>query len=217
MSKKTQPPEFISKALQLDGSAEAIKDYYAQWAETYDADLVGDHISPYHMVKTLVSWLGQNRPQQKLDELSVMDIGCGTGLVARALIEQGFKFIDGVDLSPEMIVKAQQLGIYRELSANVDINRDVHHQWYQQYAVVTCCGVFTLGHVQPESLRTMLRFVEPGGWLIATTRQAYYEQTNYQRVSDQLLEEGVATLQVHIENAPYTHDSGAHYWLYQVT
>ena len=216
MSKKKPPPKAISQALKLDGSSTAIKEYYAHWAETYDVDLEGDHFAPQHMVKSLVQWLAQHRAQQALDELTVMDIGCGTGMVASALAEQGFKLIDGVDLSPDMIAKAEQLGLYRQLTANVDINQKAHQQGHQQYDVVTCCGVFTLGHVQPESLLNMLCYAKPGGLLIATTRQAYYEQTDYQLVSDRLLGDGVATLEMHIEKAPYTHDSDAHYWLYQL-
>jgi len=214
MSKQSKPPKAISQALQLDGSAEAIKDYYRTWSQTYDDDVLGDHIAPWHMVDCLINWLADNRPRQKRADLSVMDVGCGTGLVAKVLLERGFKQIDGVDLSAEMIAQAEQLGLYRELTANVDINQK-QTQWHQHYDVVTCCGVFTLGHVQPESLLNMLSMAKPGGLLMATTRMAYYQQTDYQQVSDQLQADGLATLVQQYKNAPYTRDSDAHYWLYQ--
>jgi predicted TPR repeat methyltransferase len=46
--------------------------------------------------------------------LHAIDLGCGTGLVARAFADI-CGAIDGVDLSPEMIRKAGQTGLYRRL------------------------------------------------------------------------------------------------------
>ncbi len=43
-----------------------------------------------------------------------IDLGCGTGLVARAFAGL-CDAVDGVDLSPEMISKASQTGLYRRL------------------------------------------------------------------------------------------------------
>ncbi|NND81815.1 MAG: class I SAM-dependent methyltransferase [Gammaproteobacteria bacterium] len=217
MSKKTPPPDVISKALDLDGSPEAIRDYYANWAKSYDSDVGGDHVAPLHMTNVLVDWIAKNRPDARVAEYQVMDVGCGTGMVGTELVRQGFKIIDGVDLSAEMIEQCADLKIYRQLTADIDINLDSHSQWAGKYDVVTCCGVFTLGHVHPESLLNMLRFAQPGGLVITTTRDAYYESTDYQRVSDRAVSEGRAQLLLHLENAPYTNDSDAHYWLYQVT
>lgn len=45
---------------------------------------------------------------------SVLDLGCGTGLLAEALQGQ-YQTIDGVDLSPRMIEKAQERRLYRNL------------------------------------------------------------------------------------------------------
>ncbi|MBT8114210.1 MAG: methyltransferase domain-containing protein [Arenicella sp.] len=217
MSDKPKLPENISQALQLDGSSKAIREYYAKWSETYDSDLQGDHVAPLHMVNVLVRWLAEHRPQSELAKYRVIDVGCGTGLVGAVLKNQGFKIIDGVDLSPEMIDKARGLGIYRELTADVDINLNSHSRWRNQYDIVICCGVFTLGHVRPESLNNMLQFAKPGGLVMTSTRQAYYESTNYQQVSDAAVASGDASLVLHIENAPYTRDSDAHYWLYQIS
>jgi predicted TPR repeat methyltransferase len=45
---------------------------------------------------------------------SALDLGCGTGLMARA-IHGHVREIDGVDLSPEMARMAQETGLYREV------------------------------------------------------------------------------------------------------
>lgn len=48
---------------------------------------------------------------------SVLDLGCGTGLIAEALKGQ-YTNIDGVDLSPRMIEKAKERGLYRTLATS---------------------------------------------------------------------------------------------------
>lgn len=214
MSIKNQLPKNIDRALNLDGSADSIKQYYAEWSKTYDKDVGGNHVAPLHMVRVLQQWLANERPEADISQLTVMDVGCGTGLVGTELAAVGFIQIDGCDLSLDMIQQAAKLGLYRELTADVDIHLDAYPKWNGQYDMVTCCGVFTLGHVRPESLVNMLRFVKPGGLLMATTRMAYYESTDYQQVNDDVQQRGLADLVLHLENAPYTHDSDAHYWLY---
>jgi len=52
----------------------------------------------------------------------ILDAGCGTGLVGVALAERGARSIDGVDLSPGMIAKAKETGVYRRL-APADLSR----------------------------------------------------------------------------------------------
>ncbi|XP_053940665.1 methyltransferase-like protein 27 isoform X5 [Cuculus canorus] len=45
----------------------------------------------------------------------VLDVCCGTGLVARELRRRGFGLPDGVDGSAEMLARARGAGLYREL------------------------------------------------------------------------------------------------------
>ena len=76
--------------------------------------------------------------------------------------------------------------------------------------------MFTPGHVHPESLYQLAELAMPGGILVISTRIPYYEQTNYQDISDRIETEGVATLVKKLDNAPYRDDGDAHYWIYQV-
>ncbi|MGL4241482.1 MAG: methyltransferase [Beijerinckiaceae bacterium] len=45
---------------------------------------------------------------------AALDLGCGTGLMARALVD-ATDCIDGVDLSPRMVAKARATGLYRDV------------------------------------------------------------------------------------------------------
>lgn len=210
-----KPIENVGHALSLDGSPEAIKEYYAKWAQTYDADLVNKHHAPKVMADLIVEQCAELYPDKSLADISVLDVGCGTGMLGVLLRQAGLVHIDGNDLSEDMIEKAQASGAYRELSANIDINLDSHIRWNGQYDLVTCVGVFTLGHVIPESLLNMIRFAKPGGLVVTSTRLAYYEQTHIQQVHDQAEADGVATLVHSLKDAPYTEDSNGHFWVFQ--
>jgi predicted TPR repeat methyltransferase len=81
------------------------------YAGNFDQHLVGKlqyHI-PAHISATLRRMHGNDTRK-----LSVLDIGCGTGLVG-AEIRDMAEYLAGVDLSPKMVEQARQRGIYDEL------------------------------------------------------------------------------------------------------
>ena len=65
--------------------------------------------------------IGAAKLNEKLKELghnnnvSIVDLGCGTGLVGEQLYNLGYKNIDGMDLSENMLKDAEEKGIYRYL------------------------------------------------------------------------------------------------------
>ena len=52
----------------------------------------------------------------------IIDIGCGTGLTSIFLHRQGYKCLDGVDLSPDMVRVAIDRQIYSEVMV-ADVNQ----------------------------------------------------------------------------------------------
>lgn len=218
MTEKGKPLPAVEEALNLDSDAESIKAYYAAWAESYDQDLEGYYTAPRMMVGLLREYLETRPPELPAErgDLLIMDAGCGTGLVGELLYKSGFRQIDGTDISSEMVDKARELGVYRELHGDIDINEPSRPEWIGAYHAVLCCGVFTLGHVPPTALHRLLEMAGAGGIVITSTRTAYYDSTDYQRVSDDLLSSGHVELIKELWNAPYTEDSNAHYWIYKV-
>ncbi len=212
------PQAAVHSALNLDGEVESVKAYYAKWAESYDDDLVDDYTGSRVIVDLLNDFLDHSTVSQdaNMRQLPVADVGCGTGQVGVYLAESGFTAIDGMDLSAEMIEIARQRGVYRELTADVDLNQPLAEQWRGNYATTLCCGVFTLGHVQPEALQHLVTITRPGGLVLTSTRCAYYDDSDYQAVTDRLLASGQASLEAVVRDAPYTRDSHAHYWIYRV-
>jgi len=218
MAAKSKPHPAVEDALNLDSDPETIKAYYADWAESYDEDLEGYYTAPRMMVGLLQEYLHKNPPElpPTKSELLIMDAGCGTGLVGDVLYKSGFRNIDGTDISEEMVDKARELRVYRSLEGDIDINEPPRPDWSGAYHAVLCCGVFTLGHVPPEALHNLIDMARPGGIVIVSTRTAYYDETDYQRVSDELVASHRVELVKELRDAPYTKDGNAHYWIYKV-
>jgi len=82
----------------------------------------------------------------------ILDLGCGTGLLARRLFQKGIAaLIDGVDLSPEMLQEAHKRNIYSNLfSANAISHLSESSKLYD--VIVACSVVPFFPPVQLESL-----------------------------------------------------------------
>ncbi len=204
----------IHNALNLDGNPETLKRYYADWAARYDADVADEmYAGPQVMVDLLNAVLSKGAADSA--EIKIIDAGCGTGLVGKLLHDQGLHHIDGFDLSSDMVKQAAQLNIYKNLIGNVDLNQPLTQYAPSSYDVVMCCGVFTLGHVPPEAMAQLLYLCKSGGLIITSTRTAYYDASDYQQVTDQLIQDGQVELLQLLRDAPYTTDGNSHYWAYR--
>jgi predicted TPR repeat methyltransferase len=82
---------------------------FNSYANNFDEHLVGR--LGYQGPRRLRETIDRIEPQRALD---VLDLGCGTGLVGAALRERA-KTLVGVDLSPAMIEKSRQRGVYDAL------------------------------------------------------------------------------------------------------
>jgi ubiquinone/menaquinone biosynthesis C-methylase UbiE len=150
---------------------------YAGWASSYDESFVQDRGYVYH--QAVVAAFSQcHRPTGPL-----VDIGCGTGVVAVELCHHDTVIIDGIDLSPEMLaVAAAKTGtdkqpIYRnliqtDLTLPVEIGDDT-------YAGVLSAGTFTHGHLGPEQLNEVLRIAQPGAVLAIGVNADHFKTSGF--------------------------------------
>ena len=73
---------------------------YRKWASTYDSDFA--HRNKYVYPKSIATICANQ--VDTTSQLSILDIGCGTGIVGTCLSELlPASTIDGVDISPEML------------------------------------------------------------------------------------------------------------------
>lgn len=85
---------------------------FDQYASTFDEVLLGELV--YKAPKLLKALLVESMAPESFFEHAI-DLGCGTGLAAMEL-RSFVQKLDGVDLSPKMIEKADEKGVYDQLS-----------------------------------------------------------------------------------------------------
>lgn len=211
---KKAPHVNIHDALKLDGNPDVILDYYAKWSKSYDEDVIEN----YYGIDYICQILDKHLRTLSFEPASVQiaDIGCGTGLLGEPLHALGYTQLHGIDLSPEMTEKAKQTGFYQQLYSGINLNQSVPEALRKQYDATICIGTFTPGHVHPEALIQMLDLTKSGGLIVLSTRIPYYDTTQFQQVSDQLIYEQKIDLVQQYMSAPYRDDGDAHYWVYKV-
>jgi SAM-dependent methyltransferase len=122
---------------------------YRDWADTYESDFAHARGYVYHVgVAGLYA-----RDQTTIGP--VLDVGCGTGMAGTALVALGFPTVDGIDLSPEMMAKAELKGTYRQL-LEADLTQPVPLP-DASYDGVISVGTFTHGHLGPEPIAELVR------------------------------------------------------------
>ena len=104
--------------------------------------------------------------------VSILDCGCGTGLVGELLAILGYPNLTGLDASAGMLEAARAKGCYGELhqlllGASIDLPAE-------SFDVLTAGGVLTQGHAPPESLEGMLALTRPGGIIAFSMSNAGY-------------------------------------------
>ncbi len=100
-----------SEAMPDRSPANYVKGLFDDYAEKFDKQLVQDlgYRTPELLNNAVRKVLGDT-----IEKIDVLDLGCGTGL-GGALFRDIARHLSGVDLSPKMIEKARQRGLYDEL------------------------------------------------------------------------------------------------------
>ena len=119
----------------------------------------------------------------------ILDIGCGTGLVAAHLHENGVKSaIEGVDLSPEMLEIAASKSLYTTLY-QLDLTAPLaglpHH-----YAGLISAGTFTHGHIGPDPLVRLVSHCQPGAQAVIGVNAVHYRNHGFADRLDRMAEGG---------------------------
>jgi predicted TPR repeat methyltransferase len=180
---------------QGTSDAREVADRYDQWAQSYDDDLASwSYQAPTVVAETVVS--------QHPTAGSVLDVGCGTGLVGRALRDRGFAGrILGVDISQASLEIAQQRGDYDSLEV-ADLQQRLAFADDSVDAVV-CVGVMTYLPEVEAVWREFARVARPRGVVVATQREDLWDARRCQTVVDRLRDDGVWTPLEVTGPAPY--------------
>jgi predicted TPR repeat methyltransferase len=175
---------------------------YSAWAETYDKTFAKD--MDYRMPAVIAELYRQSGGAG-----NILDIGAGTGLVAKFLGDLGIGPIDGTDISPEMLVVAGKKRLYRRLfEGDVTQRLDVPDGSYDG---VVSSGTFTLGHVGPEAISELLRVAAPGARFALSINAKHYEKAGFKAKLDsiqgQITDFALPEAAIYGENAAGDHAS----------
>ena len=162
---------FVAKLTAMTAEDDA-HEVYEAWAPSYESDLVEGYGYTAHRIAAEA--MAAACPDRSA---TILDIGCGTGLVAEELAARGFTAIDGLDASPRMLHEARAKGIYRCL-----IEGDVRARGTIEpgrYDAVIAVGVFGAGHLGPQDLECFARPVRAGGPIVLYASALRWVEDDY--------------------------------------
>ncbi|KAM9257152.1 methyltransferase-like protein 27 [Cariama cristata] len=139
--------------------------FYDGWAARYEQDVAALEYRAPHLAAASLAYAFPAPPAGA----RLLDVACGTGLVARELHRCGFRCLHGVDGSAEMLEQARSTGLYRQLRRCV-LGQEPLPAPAEHYDAVTVVGALGEGQVPSAAVPELLRVTKPGGFLCLTTR-----------------------------------------------
>lgn len=167
----TGTPE-IWKATYEATTSDQLNAAYAEWATAYDKDTLDQmgYVGPQISCKLLDNYLDSKSS-------TILDAGCGTGLVGEKLSDIGYRKVDAFDYSEDMLTVAEEKNVYDDVFHG-DLNKlsDIDPNTYD---ASICVGTFTYAHVGPQGFDELVRVTKPGGYVCFTVRDGAYQDYNY--------------------------------------
>ncbi|TSA54041.1 MAG: class I SAM-dependent methyltransferase [Actinobacteria bacterium] len=159
---------------------------YRNWASTYDADFAQRNKYVYPKgIATICAGL-----VEASSSLTILDIGCGTGIVGTCLSELiSASIIDGVDISLEMLhvastkLRVDTKPVYGQLF-EADLTEPILFA-KAKYDVAISAGTFTHGHLGPDALINVLGVLRPGGRMVVGINKEHFGANGFEAALQQ--------------------------------
>jgi predicted TPR repeat methyltransferase len=212
MSDHSEPSINLEDAYALE-TPEDNRTLYRNWASTYDADfaLRNKYVYPKSIATICASLVDASSP------LTILDIGCGTGIVGTCLSELlTSSIIDGVDISPEMLhvastkLRVDTKPVYDQLF-EADLTETITFA-NAKYDVAISAGTFTHGHLGPDALINVLSTVRPGAQMVVGINKAHFNNNGFSTALQAAVERRIISapsfteVQIYDEGSPHYGD-----------
>jgi predicted TPR repeat methyltransferase len=142
-----------------------IKQLYERFSTFYESNMCDElgYQGPRHLLDVIKDTVGQRRG------LSVLDLGCGTGLAGEVLRPYAAHMV-GVDLSAEMLAKARDRNIYDQLAVG-ELT-----EWLasteQFFDLIVACDTFIYFGDLRQVVGPATKRLNPGGAIAFSVEQA---------------------------------------------
>ena len=107
---------------------------------------------------------------------------------AEPLKLMGYRYLEGADISEEMLAIARAKNLYSELH-QIILGEPLPFASGSVPAVLSC-GVITPGHAPAEALDELVRIIQKGGLLIYSMRDDPEQQPEYSAKRNELIQKG---------------------------
>lgn len=178
--------ERMSEGLEKVYAARAIDELakaYSVWSEDYDRETLSlGYCLPFVITGFIGRYVG-------VKSGPLLDAGCGTGLTGPYLAAMGYREIEGLDMSGDMLALAARRGCYAALTQAL-LGEPIPLP-DARFVCTFSTGVFTEGHAPADSLDELVRITQPGGHLIFTVRESVFVPGGFDRKIAALTDEGL--------------------------
>ncbi|XP_076441000.1 methyltransferase-like protein 27 [Babylonia areolata] len=178
-----------SRVLVPGVTGSQVVDLYNQWAKGGYDKSHQDAASrkDYNALHVLKQALQDLYPEEdSRDTAVVLDVGAGTGLSGQVMLDLGFKLMDGLDPSAEMLKVAKEKRVYRHT-----------YTCYLTGQPSQIPAVSAMGHggLTCAAFEELCRIVKPGGYIVNCMRRAYLQEVpdymqNWEPLKERLVREG---------------------------
>lgn len=143
-----------------------VRALFDQYAPRFEKTLVNDldYCGPELLLKAVLA--ARHAARLPAHFKRVIDLGCGTGLVARAFTSLGDEFV-GVDLSSRMIERARSTGLYVQLDV-ADMLQGLRDESDGSASLILAADAFVYVPELEDLLREAERVLKPQGLLAFT-------------------------------------------------
>ena len=96
------------------------------------------------------------------DDVKIIDVAAGTGLLGEEIYKLGFTNIDALDSSPGMLNEAKKKNIYKRFFCCPVDDQRIPEINTGEYDALICVNAFGNNHITPTALAEMCRIVSKG-------------------------------------------------------
>mgnify|MGYP001216448503 FL=1 len=153
-------------------TSEEILGYYKKWTDNnnYEKDLEEwNYLAPFFCSQIFTT--------RVLNKNSlILDAGCGTGLVGKILNNQGYRKIEGLDFSKEMLNLIPSDIYHNIYQADLNKKLDVPDSFYDD---ALCVGTFTYGHVKASAFDEFHRILKNNSYFVFSVNEGVYRSYGF--------------------------------------